>query len=159
MQATSLRVKLPGTPRAGIKRRLSGDLVPLGLPSSAKSILHQAVHDGDLSAVQRLTAADPTLINAADELEGVTALMTASISVNPKAVIEVTKALLEAGASLTLKDKKGNTALHWACELVCSTPGAHACFSDHFGNSISSFSPIFGYQAHHITRMFLLKTP
>ena len=141
----NLRVHAPTTPKVGLKRRLSGSsevgppVTPMSLGLTAKSKLHQAVFDGDLAAVQRLAAEMPKQLNATNTTDGITPLMTASLLSNAAKAVEISEALLAAGATLELQDKQGNTALHWACKegrqsmtklLAARTAGFEVCNND-----------------------------
>ncbi|HWN66011.1 MAG TPA: ankyrin repeat domain-containing protein [Haliangium sp.] len=102
-------------PQALLLAARSGDvtvidaLLARGIAPRGIGALHAAARYGHVSAIERLLAAGAQV----DELlpdERWTPLLVACMENQPDAA----KALLAAGASVEVRDRNGNTALHWA---------------------------------------------
>jgi ankyrin repeat protein/L-ascorbate metabolism protein UlaG (beta-lactamase superfamily) len=77
--------------------------------NAAAGEIHEAVRGGNIQAVQRLVAADRSLL-ATKEADGSTPLHIAAQAGN----LEMTKLLLDLGADVTLGDNENSNALHVA---------------------------------------------
>lgn len=77
--------------------------------SSYSGEIHEAVRRGDLPAVQRLVAADRSLL-AAKDADGSPPLLVAARAGN----VEIARYLLDAGADMNLGDNENSNALHLA---------------------------------------------
>ena len=84
------------------------------LPPLEPSILHDASERGNVQEVRELLAEDPEAVDDLEEVHLRTPLMVAVTRRRES----VTRALLEANASLELRDRDGHTALALASQTI-----------------------------------------
>ena len=99
---------------------LSSSVHPICGPGSAfgRSLLHKAVCDMDIAAVQSQLSSRPDYFDRRDEkgycpIHSACALCINDPS-NSTMTAEIVRMLISAGADASIRDPEGNTPLHWA---------------------------------------------
>src|SRR6218665_101380 len=105
--------KMRAAARLGFNKAQQGSAPPL--TAATQQLLIKSAWDGDMPTVRELVTQWRALAHHASD-EGMTALHAAAALMEPEQI----EWLIAAGAGVNVRDREGNTPLHYAAQAYCA---------------------------------------